>query len=430
MKYVPHVVLGNASRPGGQWADDPVGGERDIGTLSYADQLALPGYTFQEHFNKSDRKQLTDLHRPTRREVSAYLAAYPEAVGIANSVFSNVKVQGISRLADGFYIQSTQMRCKRLVLASGVFSNLISPRPLLQPLMTALPAIPGNDLPLLVIGSGFTAADVILSSPPGRKIIHIFKWNPERPSPLQACHPQEYQEYASVYRQMKLSAQKRPGYDIPSSPLRQKKSNPFNDLRDWDNLYEGLPNTLVKDVAISKGRALLTLEETGGQQFQREISTMAYVVGRRGSLEYLEKELAQEVLGTQELKSGDISEISSGTLRHKVESSIEVAQDIFAIGSLTGDSLIRFAYGGCVLAARDIMTRMKHDAISSKSCKYSIDTSEAHQRTVTNIEDPITREHSDFISDKNKRSVFVDLTPDNCDLWQESRLQVGNCIIN
>lgn len=52
--------------------------------------------------------------------------------------------------------------------------------------------------------------------------------------------------------------------------------------------------------------------------------------------------------------------ITGQTLRHKIESfegdseemsrrrnQFEMAEDVFVIGSLTGDSLIRFAYGGC-----------------------------------------------------------------------------------
>lgn len=429
-KYVPHVVLGNTSRPGGQWADDLVGGgSSNIGTLSYAEQLALPRYSFQEHFNRSNRKQLTDLYRPTRHEVSTYLAAYPEAVGIADSVFTNVNVQGICRSEDGFYIKSTNMRCKRLVLASGVFSDLIPPRPLLQPLIKALPVKPACDLPLLVIGSGFTAADVIISSPPNRRIIHIFKWNTESPSPLQACHPREYREYSSVYRQMKLSAKRRLGYDIPSSPMRHNKSNSFFDRRDWDNIYEGLPNTLITDVALSKNGALLTLEETGGRQFQREISAMAYVIGRRGSLGYLEKELAREVFSLKESMPANISEVSSGTLRHKIEGGVEVAQGVFAIGSLTGDSLIRFAFGGCAFAARDIMMRMRHDSPSPEPRELSIVTPEDFQCTITNDENLISHEHSDFTLDKKNHSVSVDLGMENCDLWRESGLRVGGCII-
>jgi hypothetical protein len=47
--------------------------------------------------------------------------------------------------------------------------------------------------------------------------------------------------------------------------------------------------------------------------------------------------------------------LSGQTLRDKVLEDIEVAPNVFAIGSLTGDSLIRFAYGSCTYAAGKIM---------------------------------------------------------------------------
>ncbi len=47
--------------------------------------------------------------------------------------------------------------------------------------------------------------------------------------------------------------------------------------------------------------------------------------------------------------------LSGQTLRGKVLEDIEVAPGVFAIGSLTGDSLIRFAHGSCTYAAGKIM---------------------------------------------------------------------------
>src|SRR5581483_857929 len=47
--------------------------------------------------------------------------------------------------------------------------------------------------------------------------------------------------------------------------------------------------------------------------------------------------------------------ISGKTLRVKVMEDLEVARNVFVIGSLTGDSLIRFAYGGCIYAASKLI---------------------------------------------------------------------------
>lgn len=359
-KRVSHVVLGNTSQPGGQWAANPVAGSRDIRALSYAEMLSLPGYSFEQHFKKTCGNKPTDLYRPTRREVAEYLAAYPGVVGIADSIFTNVTVDSVSRTAKGFHIKSHNIDCKHLVLASGVFSNLIPPPPLLKPLSDALPRRPASKLPLVVIGSGFTAADLILSYPPEQKIIHMFKWDMERPSPVQACHPRAYPEYASVYRRMKLAANNILDLQAVRLPLRIKKSNPFSSGRDWDTIYEGLPNTLIKHVELFSDKATITFQRNEGEIFKRDISGLEYVVGRRGSLGYLDGKIQNEILGPNHLSSsegGGTAEISIHTLRLKVDKSLEIAPQIFAIGSLTGDSLIRFAIGGCIFAASKIIRR-------------------------------------------------------------------------
>lgn len=363
-KKISHVVLGNTSQPGGQWAGNPIAGSRDIRTLSYAEMLSLPGYSFEHHFKKTCGHRLVDLYRPTRQEVAEYLAAYPGVVGIADSVFTNITIGGVSRTAKGFHIKSHKIDCKHLVLASGVFSNLIPPQPLLRPLSAALSRPSASKLPLVVIGSGFTAADLILSCPPEQKIIHIFKWDIERPSPVQACHPQAYPEYAIVYRRMKLAANNVLGSQEVRSPLRLKKSYPFYSGRDWDTIYEGLPNTLIKDVELFGDKATITLQRNEETIFKRDISGLEYVVGRRGSLGYLDGKIQNEILGPNHpppAAGRGTAEVSIRTLRLKVERSLEIAPQIFAVGSLTGDSLIRFAIGGCIFAASEIIRRAIDD---------------------------------------------------------------------
>lgn len=357
-RRVPHVVLGNTSKPGGQWADNPIAGSSDVAALSYAEMLSLPGYSFERHCEVAHGSELGAFHRPTRREVAEYLEVYPGVVGITDSIFTDVNVDSISRTENGFHIGSHDIRCSHLVLASGVFSNLIPPRPLLMPLIDALPRPPTSKLPILVIGSGFTAADVILSFPPDRKVIHIFKWTAERPSPLQACHPRAYPEYASVYRRMKLAASNLLGSQTVRLPLKTRKSNPFFDQRDWDGVYEGFPNTLVHDVSLYGDRARITLQCHDGTLVQREISGLEYVIGRRGSLTYLDTSLQKEIFHSSQTPHVAAARISSRTLRPKMEDNLEIAPDIFAIGSLTGDSLIRFAFGGCIFAACEILNRV------------------------------------------------------------------------
>ncbi len=438
-KRVPHVVLGNTTQAGGQWADNPVSASWDIGTLSYAEMLSLPGYTFENHYYRINGRQPPDFHRPTRREVAAYLKVYPEMVNISDSIFTNIEVSNICRTTNGFHIASPGIRCKHLILASGIFTTLIPPRPLLRPLAALLPSPSTTLAPLLVIGSGFTAADIIISTPPGRKILHIFKWDPdEHPSPLKGCHPRAYPEYASVYRQMKLAAKKALNVHDVATPLRSKKCNPLFAQRNWEDTYEGFPNTFVKDAVMRDGMAIITLEGNDGHAFDRKVSSMEYVVGRRGSLRFLDIKITQEVLGVAQEDIGSQNMVSGRTLRAKAEESLEVAPDVFIIGSLVGDSLIRFAFGGCVFAAHNIMERVDQtsgcptvDVSAIRMVKGDIHSQEMEVdvHIHNNNEYLITNGHSGLGIDRKTREMSIDLELRKCELWRESGWWAGGCII-
>lgn len=438
-KSIPHLVLGNTSKAGGQWADNPIAGSWDIGALSYAEMLSLPGYSLSKHRRmKHGRSTEEDFDRPSRREVAEYLAIYPEKVGISGSVHNNIKVEGISRVpTGGFYIASLNLRCKHLVLASGTFSNLIPARPLLQPLLGLPPPSRAGSPALLVVGSGFTAADVILSAPPGQKILHIFKWAPdEHPSPLRACHPRAYPEYASVYRKMKLAAKACLGSQEVFSPMKRRKSNPF-ERADWQNLYEGLPNRYIIKVEMREKSAIIALKASDGGCIEREISAMQYVIGRRGSLGYLDDNLRCEILGSKD--GSEKLPISGKTLRSKAEDSLELAPDVFITGSLTGDSLIRFAFGGCVFAAREIMKRTETPHADGYPTANDIERPvKSFNGTITRdpgVEDgkqeyAYTNGHADLGQDKKSRAIPIDVEARACELWHGSGWWNGGCTIS
>ena len=355
-RAVPHAVVGTAKQTGGQWAENPVKASWDIGALSYAGMLSLPGFTFEEYYWNTHGKAAPFYLRPTRRDVAGYLAEYPRMVGISDTIFSNETVSGISRHDNGFHIGSHNISCKHLILASGTFTNLIPPRPLLQPLLQLNETSKSKE-PLLVVGSGFSAADIILSTPRDRKIIHIYKWAPStNPSPLRACHQQAYPEYAGVYRKMKLAALVAQKERNGKRPSAQRTISEVDLSRDWGSSYEGLPNTFIQDVEMHNEYALVTLQPDNAPPLQRKIGAFAYVVGRRGSLEYLDEELVHEIcpVGTQ------LHNISGATIREKVSNELEIVPGVFVTGSLTGDSLIRFAYGACAYAAGRIMADKQH----------------------------------------------------------------------
>jgi len=372
LRTLPHLVFGNNTRAGGQWEDNPADASWEIGTLSYAGMISLPGYTFDQHYVRRNGIPMPVYLRPSRSAVADYLAAYPDQVGISDSIRNGEMVSQITRVGDMFHIGSHKILCRRLVLASGVFSELIAPPTLLGPVARLSSAgFEGSEHPILVIGSGFSAADIIISSPACQKIIHIFKWAPSTsPSPLRACHQQAYPEYAGVYRKMKAAAL----LHFPRSDKRPKPRHThseFDQSRNWSATYEGLPNARITHVESNRDgkSATVTFEIGSAQPFQRQVGGLAYVVGRRGTLKYLSQSLLREVLPCQptssELKT---STISAHSLREKANEDLEMAPDVFITGSLTGDSLIRFAFGGCTYAAGKIFARAKKRQQAQMGC--------------------------------------------------------------
>jgi hypothetical protein len=371
-RAIDHVVLTSGSDAGGQWVDNPVSTNPDIGTLSYSEMLSLPGYSYAEHYELQNNACLPELQRPSRVEVADYFALYPHAVGIQDSLYSSAHVASVSRTNNGFYIGSHGIFCKHLVLATGIFTENIAP----PPLLSSLAKLDTLSEPLLVIGSGFSAADVIISVPPHRKILHIFRWAPDtRPSSLRGCHHAAYPEYAGIYRQMKLAAMasKKPR---AASPMMRRKGNPFFSHRDWASVYEGLPNAEVIGVQ-SEGRSTrLRIQLGSGDTIERTVGGLEYVVGRRGNLDYLCAPLRREVLSAPEKFESPTEQalLSGRSLRPKVEIDFEIAPDIFVIGSLTGDSLVRHAFGGCVAAASRVMgttTSLVGETCADASCGVS-----------------------------------------------------------
>ncbi|KAF8465380.1 hypothetical protein BDZ91DRAFT_776689 [Kalaharituber pfeilii] len=356
-RVVDHVVLGAASSAGGQWSESIVATSSDISTLSYADMLSLPEYTFEKHYEAIYGEPMPPFTRPSRRDVSTYYSVYPAKVGISARIGSNTYVYDVERSSNSEFLVralrgpeyaeqqpiSLSIRCKHVVLASGIFTRVLPPPVHLQQIPEFCPDNADTALPLLVIGSGFTAADVILSSHPNQKIFHIFKWGSTSSSPLKGCHPQAYPEYARIYRQMKQAALKAP------SNLSQHSTISASEQPS----YEGFPNAKVVSVtpAASPGVYQITMSVPGfAAPVRREVGYLSYFVGRRGDLSYLSRGL-QEELGIAQTASS----IAADTLRARVAANVEIAKGVFAIGSLTGDSLVKFGFGSGTYTAGTIL---------------------------------------------------------------------------
>jgi hypothetical protein len=143
-----------------------------------------------------------------------------------------------------------------------------------------------------------------------------------------------------------------------TSPLARKRGNPFFRQRDWDSIYEGLPNATVEAVEIHGSCAHVKIRLEGDKTEDRIVGALEYLVGRRGSLNYLDTQLRSEVMPDSKVEFEPSKEgvmVSSRTLRVKAEVNMEVAPSVFITGSLTGDSLVRHTFGSCVYAASKIL---------------------------------------------------------------------------
>ena len=227
-----------------------------------------------------------------------------------------------------------------------------------------------------------------------------------------------------MYRRMKLAVIKASGPKDVFSPLKQGKRNSLFESRDWESVYEGLPNTVIKGAEAQEHGAIVTLQSDDGSPFERKVAGLEYVVGRRGSLQYLDDGLQAEVLGHDGGIVGDAASISGLTLRAKVDENLEVAPDVFVIGSLTGDSLVRFAFGGCVYAAREMIRRKEKasplslrtmDGNVTPDAKSSKNAGGYHKAAVKEGENASLRAngHTDLCVDRKERKrEYFDLDVD------------------
>ena len=352
-KQIDHLVVGHSAVPGGQWSEDTE--NEDSLTLSYADMLSLPPYSTGQYILNSEGRELPAFSRLTRSQAKGYYATYPAEVGISDSFLSSYKVANISRISFGRFdvlLKShndlLHIKCSRVILASGLFSCALPPPKILAS-FTPL-SHPNYSLPVLILGSGFTAADSVLYHlSKNRQVIHIYKWDNtlNSPSPLKACHPQAYPEYSAIYRYMKS----------------KKAEN-----------YTGYPNAEITSAEMKNGNLEIVINPNGESETQQQpsvtvtVGTVKSCVGRRTKLDYLLPHFSDELKDLHFDENGYLRKdgflprvvkvIDKGTPNDssKRRLGFEVMHNIWVIGSLTGDSsLVRFAFGGVVGAANDLL---------------------------------------------------------------------------
>ncbi|KAG5357997.1 hypothetical protein CJU89_4490 [Yarrowia sp. B02] len=441
-RAVDHVIIG--THPGGQWAQsDSSTTSPDDQCLSYAEMLSLPGYPFSSHYREKYGKAPPEFLRPQRRDIASYFDVYPDVVGIADSLIIGTVIE-VDQTSKGYSVsyngqvglmtpgsesvpgspsgtqapwtpkRSCKLTATNVVLATGIFdkpsqfkthkhANCSAKSLLYNAECTGMTL---NELidkrfnglfhfdrsssdTTLVVGSGFSAADVISSTlKEGGRVLHLFKWG-DKPCPLKGFPRELYPEYASIYRWMKV-AQKRANSGVVAVPKKCKFDE--NGCH-----YEGLANTTI----LSAEDGVLRLELPGGEIVTREVGNVRICVGRTGSLQFLSNRILRELdLAHQEAYTVNKHTISKRILSPRKEDSrgltdcglnhpnrslsnggpktpdsagaspcnggdsalcevnhafygdFQVLPNLYAIGSLAGDSLVRFVLGGAAAVGK------------------------------------------------------------------------------
>lgn len=373
-RAVSHLVVGSASRPGGQWESFVVDGEDDL-ALSYSEMLSLPGYPFTQWYKDTYGSGVEVPLRPRRADVALYYARYPSVVDIDATVRSNCVVSRVTRIQPrGFLVEysssssplsSTRVLCDNLVLASGIFESPLTTRDLPRSRSSS----PFNDLhtsqlarstpditpqwtespcssvssscslsmtcssqtscdidadhadPVLVIGTGVSAADAINRTP---RVIHIYKWHNDKGAPCSfRKFPKElYGEYVKVFERMRAAVARADHVDTNSAYVGLPNAQ----------LLEFNPKTHTADIQLANG-SVMTLK----------VSCVMQYTGRSSSLAFLDALVVPDL---------DTTSITKLTIRSQYKNTLpEIAPNVYAMGSLTGDSLVRFLLGSSVWVA-------------------------------------------------------------------------------
>jgi hypothetical protein len=123
--------------------------------------------------------------------------------------------------------------------------------------------------------------------------------------------------------------------------------------------YEGFPNGKVTDISPD-GVVDIYLPSTH-ETVSRKVNQIKVRTGRSGSLDYicpvvlgLRADMEDRPQENGELT--DLSNVTKYTLRERVsQCGFKLSDNVYAVGSLTGDTLVRFLFGGCLYVAKDLV---------------------------------------------------------------------------
>jgi thioredoxin reductase len=308
-RAVTHLVAGRGEA-GGSWGRMP----QDMLSLSPGYWMELPGWSLFE-WARSHGRWIDPGARMARSDVSAYYRDFVRHMELAPSFAPGVRITSAGRDEAGWRVEAQAERgpariaCRHLVLATGMYDR---PKWL---------KVPGEDLPfvthrppqggegsLLVVGSGLSAADAVLSAQhAGRDVVHASIDDPEA-TPMAGLAPEIYPEYRELFEAMQGAG---------------------------GGGYEPLLRTRLAEIQPDGTCVLQTPEGTVRRAF-REV---AVLIGTGPDLSFL----PAASRGDGERIPVDPFTLRAGT------------PGLYAIGPLAGDNFVRFIPGHAYGVARDLV---------------------------------------------------------------------------
>ncbi|XP_070575773.1 oxidative stress-induced growth inhibitor 1-like [Ptychodera flava] len=360
---IPHVVLGKGL-PGGAWQDM----KNSKLTLSLRNWMEMPGLSFTEWLQENHQKEVsddgTDDTRASFSDVSKYYTDFVEAANIKDNFLSHVHVKSVRRIKgrnincesgenEGFSdveqagLENTlfevicqhgnegegqpydfKIHAKNVVLASGISDlpnklevpgeNLPFVRYQLNDLEQAIAdgEITTSSDPIVVVGAGLSAADVVLyARQKGVPVIHVVRRSVHDQAIILKQLPSAvYPEYHEVYEMMKTGGDPARGYQC-------------YDNSEVTEIQEG------KTVVITNA----------GHSMSIKTSMVMVMIGARPNLSYL-------CCNGQSLGMNPKQPISKNNpiVTDQYTNESIVSPGIYGMGALVGSNFVRFLTGGAL----------------------------------------------------------------------------------
>uniref|UniRef100_A0A2I3HSW5 Oxidative stress induced growth inhibitor family member 2 n=1 Tax=Nomascus leucogenys TaxID=61853 RepID=A0A2I3HSW5_NOMLE len=369
--YIPHLVLGKGPTSGA-WHNM----EGSMLTISFGSRMELPGLKFKDWVSSKRRNLKGDRVMP--EEIARYYKRYVKVMGLqknfrentyitsvsrlyrdqdddsqdrdistekSNLINRNWEIRGYQRIADGSHVPFC-LFAENAALATGTLDSPAHLEIEGEDFPFVFHSVPefgaainrgnlcGKMDPVLIVGSGLTAADAVLCAYNSNiPVIHVFRRRVTDPSLIFKQLPKKlYPEYHKVYHMMCTQS-----YSVDSSLSSDYTSFPQHHVLSF------------------KPDMKCVLQSISGLKKIFKLSAAVVLIGSHPILSFLKDQGCY--LGRKSSQpitcKGNPVEIDTYTYECIKEAKL------FALGPLVGDSFVGFLKGGALGVTRCLATRQK-----------------------------------------------------------------------